>query len=117
MVMGLGRGFETPQGRRTNCEWQGLKIDYLCVLYGPRAKGGCKVSQTEKEWIASLATALSVDVPTDEEREALLALAASAAHVSERTAAPISCWLVARAGLSAAQGKALAERLAKEVQG
>ncbi len=74
------------------------------------------MSQTEKEWISSLATALKVDVPTGEERDALLDLAAVAAHISERTAAPISCWLVARAGLTALEGKALIEKLSGKVQ-
>lgn len=64
------------------------------------------------EWLKSLAAALGVESPTEEERDALLSLAATAAHVSERTAAPISCWLVARAGLTAAEGKALADKLA-----
>ena len=73
------------------------------------------MSQTEKDWINSLAAAVKVDVPTDEERDALLALAAVAAHMSERTAAPISCWLVARAGLTALEGKALVEKLASKV--
>lgn len=72
------------------------------------------MAQTEKQWIDSLAQALGVEAPTEEEREALLALAATAAHMSERTAAPISCWLVARAGLTASQGKALADKLASE---
>ncbi len=74
------------------------------------------MSKSEKEWINSLAAALNVDVPTDEERESLLALAATAAHLSERTAAPISCWLVAHAGLTAAEGKELADRLAAEAR-
>ncbi len=73
------------------------------------------MAQTEKDWINSLAAALNVDVPTDEERDALLALAAVAAHMSERTAAPISCWLAARAGLTALEGKALVEKLASQV--
>ncbi len=79
-------------------------------------RGGRSVPKTEKQWIDSLAAALNVAAPTDEEREALLSLAGTAAHSSERTAAPISCWLVARAGLSAEQGKALAEKLASEMQ-
>jgi hypothetical protein len=55
---------------------------------------------TAQEWIDRYATALGVAPPTDEEREALLRLAGVAAHASERIAAPIACWVSARAGLS-----------------
>jgi hypothetical protein len=55
---------------------------------------------TADEWIDRYAAALGVAPPTAEERETLLALAAEAAHASERIAAPIACWLAARAGLA-----------------
>lgn len=58
---------------------------------------------TAKEWIAGFAALLGVAPPTEEEVTDLLRLAAEAAHASERTAAPVACWLVARAGLSAAE--------------
>ena len=72
------------------------------------------MAQTETEWITSLAHVLGVEPPNEAEREALLGIAATAAHASERTAAPISCWLVARAGLNATEGKLLADRLAEK---
>ncbi|TAN20377.1 MAG: hypothetical protein EPN30_10350 [Actinomycetota bacterium] len=81
-------------------------------LNGWSIKEVSSVAQTETEWLNSLAAALGIEPPTAEERDAILSLAATAAHVSERTAAPISCWLVARAGLGAAEGKALADKLA-----
>jgi hypothetical protein len=40
--------------------------------------------------------------PGKEEVEALLALAAEAAHGSARTAAPIACWIAGRSGRPAA---------------
>ena len=55
---------------------------------------------TAKEWFTELATVLGVDPPTGDEVRDLLALAGEAAHASERIAAPITCWLIARAGLS-----------------
>ena len=64
------------------------------------------------EWIAAFAAEAGVGAPTDEEVQQLLALAGIAAHASERTAAPISCWIAARAGLSPADARALAARLA-----
>lgn len=57
---------------------------------------------TAKEWIAGFAALLGVAPPTEEEMTDLLRLAGEAAHASERTAAPVACWLVARAGLSPA---------------
>jgi hypothetical protein len=53
-----------------------------------------------KEWLAGFSTLLGVEAPTAEEIRDLLALAGDAAHASERMAAPVACWLVARAGLS-----------------
>jgi hypothetical protein len=53
---------------------------------------------TAQEWIAAFAVALGTEAPDEVTVERLLALAAAAAHASERTAAPIACWLVGRAG-------------------
>lgn len=66
-----------------------------------------------KEWIAGYAERLGAEPPTAEEFNAILDLAAEAAHASERVAAPVACWLSARAG------KPLDEslRLAREVSG
>ncbi|HET9442877.1 MAG TPA: DUF6457 domain-containing protein [Acidimicrobiales bacterium] len=62
-----------------------------------------------REWIDAFAAALGVDPPDDEDVEHLLALAGVAAHASQRTAAPIACWLAARAGRAPADARALAE--------
>lgn len=71
------------------------------------------VSRTE--WLDRLADVLGVTAPSEEEVEDLLSLAGSAAHSSERTAAPISCWLVAKSGVSAAEARVLGEALAVEL--
>jgi uncharacterized protein DUF6457 len=63
---------------------------------------------TATEWIEAFAVALGVEPPTDVEFEALLALAAEAAHASERTAAPVACWLAARAGRTPSEAVDLA---------
>jgi hypothetical protein len=55
---------------------------------------------TRDEWIADFAGRLGVEPPSAEEVEAILDLAAIAAHASERTAAPIACWVGGRAGRS-----------------
>ena len=51
-------------------------------------------------WIAAYAERLGVDAPSQDEFEAILALAAEAAHSSERVAAPVACWVAATAGVS-----------------
>jgi hypothetical protein len=66
---------------------------------------------TRDEWLAAFAAAAGVAAPAADEVEALLALAGLAAHASERTAAPVTCWIAARAGLTPADALALAESL------
>src|SRR5690349_20288224 len=50
-------------------------------------------------WISAYAERLGADAPTRDEFEAILALAAEAAHSSERIAAPVACWVAAKAGV------------------
>ena len=57
---------------------------------------------TGQEWIAMFAASLGVPEPTEEEVDQILRLAGEAAHASERTAAPVACWLAAAAGLTPA---------------
>jgi hypothetical protein len=61
-----------------------------------------------KEWIAAYAEQLGTDPPTADELKAILDLAAEAAHSSERIAAPVACWLSAKAGRSLEESLALA---------
>jgi hypothetical protein len=68
---------------------------------------------TAREWLSAYAERLGVPAPTEAELEELLALAGVAAHASERIAAPVACWLSARAGTE--PGRALV--LAREVSG
>jgi len=67
------------------------------------------------EWVRRFADLLGTTPPTDEEVDALLALAGVAAHASERTAAPLSTWLVGRAGVAPREAKAAAARLAAQL--
>jgi hypothetical protein len=67
---------------------------------------------TRDEWLAAFAAAAGAPVPTDDEIDALLELAGIAAHASERTAAPITCWVAAVAGLTPTDALALARSLA-----
>jgi hypothetical protein len=63
------------------------------------------------EWLEGFAAELGVDAPGEDEFGALLALAAEAAHSSERIAAPVACWLAARAGKSPAEAREIAKRI------
>jgi hypothetical protein len=65
------------------------------------------------EWLAAYAARLGTEAPTKDELKAVLDLAGEAAHASERIAAPVACWLAARAGV----GLDEAMRLAREVGG
>jgi Domain of unknown function (DUF6457) len=64
------------------------------------------------EWLSAYAEELGVDPPTPDEVDTLLDLAAEAAHASERIAAPIACWLTARAGRSPDEALELAKSVA-----
>jgi hypothetical protein len=63
------------------------------------------------EWIAAFAAQLGVDAPDGDTVATLLELAGVAAHASERTAAPIACWLVGRTGTSPADALATARSI------
>ena len=62
-------------------------------------------------WLAAFAEELGVAPLSEAEAEAVLALAATAAHDSERVAAPIACWLAGRAGVTIEQAQEMARRV------
>ncbi|MFI5035311.1 MAG: DUF6457 domain-containing protein [Acidimicrobiales bacterium] len=62
-------------------------------------------------WLAAFAEQLGLEPPTGAETEAVLALAATASHDSERIAAPIACWLAGRAEVSLAVAQEMAQRV------
>ena len=63
---------------------------------------------TGSEWIAGFSAALGCEPPDDSVVATLLELAGVAAHASERTAAPIACYLVGRSGVDPEDALALA---------
>jgi hypothetical protein len=67
---------------------------------------------TAAEWARAYAAAADISPPSPDDVDVLLRLAGVAAHASERTAAPITCWITAMAGLSPARALALAESMA-----
>jgi uncharacterized protein DUF6457 len=70
--------------------------------------------QNMQDWLAGFSAEIGTIPPTREELDTLLELARIAARASERTAAPIACWLVGRAGLDPRDALAAGKWLAGE---
>lgn len=64
-----------------------------------------------EEWVQGFADKLGQPVPSEDEFNAILDLAAVAAHSSERTAAPVAAWLAGRSGRPLAEVQALADEV------
>jgi hypothetical protein len=64
-----------------------------------------------REWIDAFAERLGTKPPSTEEFAALLDLAGEAAHSSERVAAPVACWVAARAGVQPAEALSAAHEV------
>ena len=64
-----------------------------------------------REWLDAYAAALGTAPPTTDEFKTLLDLAGVAAHSSERVAAPVACWLAAKAGVDPVEAKRLADEV------
>jgi len=67
-----------------------------------------------REWIDAFAERLGTAPPSAREWSQLLELSGVAAHSSERVAAPVSCWVAARAGVTPEEALAVARTLAEE---
>ena len=65
-----------------------------------------------EEWIDEFANAIGAEAPDRATVEELLNLAAVAAHSSERTAAPIACYLAGLSGRPVAELKDIADDVA-----
>ncbi|MBU6516173.1 MAG: hypothetical protein KGL23_08235 [Acidobacteriota bacterium] len=66
---------------------------------------------TSQSWLRDFADRLGVEVPSEEEVATILDLAGSAAHASQRVAAPVACWIAAAAGLSPGEALDIARHL------
>jgi uncharacterized protein DUF6457 len=69
---------------------------------------------TAVEWIQAFCAEIGAPAPTEDERDAILRLAAVAAHASERIAAPIACWVAGGSGRPLEELIEVAERVAEE---
>ena len=63
------------------------------------------------EWIAAFALQAGAPSPSAQEVRELLELAGTAAHASERAAAPLACWVAGRSQLTLAELREIAERI------
>jgi Domain of unknown function (DUF6457) len=70
------------------------------------------VAVTRDEWIEQFASLMGVEPPSGEQVGAMLKLAAVAAHASERTAAPVACYIAGATGKPLGELIALAEQVA-----
>lgn len=66
------------------------------------------------DWLAAYADKLGIPAPTQDELKAVLDLAGAAAHSSQRIAAPVACWLAAKAGVGLEEAMALAQEVGSD---
>jgi uncharacterized protein DUF6457 len=69
---------------------------------------------TAADWIQDFCEEIGMPTPSEADIEAILRLAAIAAHASERIAAPIACWIGGASGKSLAELQGVAEALGSE---
>ncbi len=72
---------------------------------------------TREQWIEAFAQAIGLPQPGQDQVDAILELAASAAHASERTAAPVAAWLAGASGKSLDEVNEAARRISGAEQG
>lgn len=65
------------------------------------------------EWLDAFAAEIGAEAPDEEAMGELLELAATAAHSSERIAAPIACFMAGRDGRPLAELRAAADRVSE----
>ena len=75
------------------------------------------MSMDSRAWIDAFSAELGLEPPDDATVEALLDLAGVAAHASERTAAPITCWLIGQAGIGVDEARLLDDSLSATDEG
>jgi len=72
---------------------------------------------TGEQWIEAFAVAIGLPTPGQDEIDAILGLAATAAHSSERTAAPVAAWLAGASGKSLDEVNEVAKRISDAEHG
>lgn len=72
---------------------------------------------TREQWIEAFAREIGLSPPGQDEIDAILELAGTAAHASERTAAPVATWLAGQSGKSLAAVNESAVRASEGADG
>jgi hypothetical protein len=72
---------------------------------------------TGEQWIEAFGQTIGLPTPGQDEVDAILELAATAAHASERTAAPVAAWLAGSSGRSLHEINELARQVANGERG
>jgi hypothetical protein len=72
---------------------------------------------TADEWTGAFAHEIGLSPPNQEQVRAILQLAGTAAHSSERTAAPVAAWLAGVSGKPLAELNEIAVRLEDSERG
>jgi Domain of unknown function (DUF6457) len=70
---------------------------------------------TVEEWVRTFAEEVGAELPTQEQIDEILDLAATAAHASERIAAPIACYIAGTTGRPLSDLRDVADRLGNGV--
>ncbi len=68
---------------------------------------------TREQWIEAFAQEIGMSPPGEDQIDAILELAGTAAHASERTAAPVATWLAGSSGKSLEEVNEVARRIAE----
>jgi hypothetical protein len=72
---------------------------------------------TGEQWIEAFAQEIGLSPPGQDQVDAILELAATAAHSSERTAAPVAAWLAGASGKPLHEVNEVARRVSGAGQG
>ena len=76
------------------------------------AGDGAAERLSRDEWLRTFCERIGVDAPSAVEIDQLLDLAATAAHASERPAAPLACWAAGKSGRPPAELATIAAEVA-----
>jgi uncharacterized protein DUF6457 len=75
------------------------------------AAGDKAIERSAEDWVAEFAELVGIEPPDRARMGAILKLAATAAHASERTAAPMACFLAGASGRPLDELNEIADRV------
>jgi Domain of unknown function (DUF6457) len=75
------------------------------------AAGDKAIERSAEDWVAEFAELVGIEPPDRARMGAILKLAATAAHASERTAAPMACFIAGASGRPLDELNEIADRV------